>query len=115
MAVAAVFRSIILNHPFVDGNKRIAVIAAHWLCYVNDCLILATQRQWLTYPKRIAKHGSGMYTLPKVTGWFRPKMRAMQDLERWAEESGDSEARDYFEKSRHELAQFRRDFGIPPI
>ena len=34
---AALMESLLINHPFVDGNKRVAFAVCHVFCIINDC------------------------------------------------------------------------------
>jgi death-on-curing protein len=40
---AALFESIIINHPFIDGNKRTAYVLMKYLLFKNDIAIEATK------------------------------------------------------------------------
>lgn len=42
---AALFESLCLNHPFVDGNKRTATLAVAWFYGLNGWWLSATQDQ----------------------------------------------------------------------
>ncbi len=42
---AAVGRGIVADHPFVDGNKRTAMLAALTILGVNDYELIATNKQ----------------------------------------------------------------------
>ncbi len=51
---AALFESLIMNHPFLDGNKRVAFFATDvflrlngWRLEVNDAEAFALLSQWL--------------------------------------------------------------------
>jgi death on curing protein len=40
---AALFESLIINHPFVDGNKRIAYVLMKFVLFENGLIIKATK------------------------------------------------------------------------
>jgi death-on-curing protein len=42
---AALFESLIINHPFVDGNKRIAYVLMKFLLFENGIVINATMNE----------------------------------------------------------------------
>lgn len=56
---AALFHSLIANHPFHNGNKRTAIIALDHFLLANDCFLLATPEQ--------------MYVLAKATALYRER------------------------------------------
>jgi death on curing protein len=41
---AALMHSLVMNHPFVDGNKRVGVSAAELFFELNDFRLVATDR-----------------------------------------------------------------------
>ncbi len=46
---AAVFESVIINHPFVDGNKRIAYVLMRILLMADKLDIVASQNEKYTF------------------------------------------------------------------
>src|SRR5665213_1346592 len=42
---AAIFESIIVNHPFIDGNKRVAYVTMRLVLLESGCDISATQNE----------------------------------------------------------------------
>jgi death-on-curing protein len=40
---AALFESLVRNHPFIDGNKRTAVLAVAWFYAINGWWLMSTQ------------------------------------------------------------------------
>jgi death-on-curing protein len=42
---AAIFESLIINHPFIDGNKRIAYVMMRLTLNISHCDIKATQEE----------------------------------------------------------------------
>jgi death-on-curing protein len=53
---AAMLHSLVLNHPFVDGNKRTAVLAALVFLDLNGYLIRWDQHEALDFMLRLADH-----------------------------------------------------------
>ena len=51
---AALHFSLNKNHPFVDGNKRLAVAAMEWFLFRNDFAVMATNDQLLDFALRVA-------------------------------------------------------------
>lgn len=51
---AALFRSLVKNHAFVDGNKRTAVVAVQVFLELNGYRLVARQSTILTFVLRIA-------------------------------------------------------------
>ncbi len=51
---AALHYSLNKNHPFVDGNKRLAAAAMAWFLFSNGFLICATNDQLVDFALRVA-------------------------------------------------------------
>lgn len=59
------------NHPFVDGNKRTALVAARTFLLLNGVNVQAAQvDKWLTF-LRLAK---GSLTEDELSTWIRSRM-----------------------------------------
>lgn len=43
--IAVITHSLICNHGFVDGNKRIGVAVMNLLCKMNDIILVYTQQE----------------------------------------------------------------------
>lgn len=56
----ALLRSLIKNHPFIDGNKRIAVITTVDFMLMNRHYTYATDDAWVALALEIAKSDPGM-------------------------------------------------------
>ena len=67
---AAMFRSIIANHPFFDGNKRIAVIAVNLFADLNGAVIDADFEDLLEFSLSVASGEPRATDLDRVTAWF---------------------------------------------
>ncbi len=53
---AVLLHSLVLNHPFVDGNKRTAVLAALVFLDLNGYTVRWDQREALDFMLRLAQH-----------------------------------------------------------
>lgn len=51
---AALMHSLLLNHPFVDGNKRTAVFSAMTLLELNGREFIATQKELVAFALFVA-------------------------------------------------------------
>lgn len=65
---AAMFESLVRNHPLLDGNKRLAVVLTWTFLSVNGTEL--TYREDEAYDFVIAA-ASGRLTLEDITGWIR--------------------------------------------
>ena len=66
---AALMESLGINHPFVDGNKRIAFAAAHVLLRVNGCDLRREPLQ--IYAEMIKMLESGTFDIAHLDPWLR--------------------------------------------
>ncbi len=67
MAAAYLFH-IAGNHPFIDGNKRVAAMAAFVFLDVNGYELTATPKEFETTVFRVA---AGAMSKHELTAWFR--------------------------------------------
>ncbi|MGH7166137.1 MAG: type II toxin-antitoxin system death-on-curing family toxin [Nitrospiraceae bacterium] len=72
MAAAYLFH-IAQNHPFVDGNKRAAVMAALVFLQVNGIKHLPAPKELEVSTRQVA---SGELTKGKLTQWMRDRIRS---------------------------------------
>ena len=72
---AILFLRLIQNHPFYDGNKRIAVEALHLFCRRNDVALTATPAEALLFARRVALGEANEHD---VEAWIRTNSRAEQ-------------------------------------
>lgn len=70
---AALMHSLALNHPFVDGNKRVAAHAAILLAHVNGFECLATPDELVDVTLRVAE---GQVAVEALAIWFRQRLRS---------------------------------------
>lgn len=68
----ALFESLAINHPFIDGNKRVAFAAMEVFLMINGWRIDATQQQIHRLMMRL--FGTGRFELAELDKWFRPKI-----------------------------------------
>lgn len=64
---AALFKSLIRNHPFIDGNKRTAVAAAALLLLRNDYRLTSGQEELYAFTMRMATGEAGQ---EETRQWF---------------------------------------------
>ena len=60
------------NHPFVDGNKRTALVASISFLFLNEVAFFATQEE--AYKTFLALAASDI-SEEELTAWFRSKMK----------------------------------------
>lgn len=70
---AALMHSLALNHPFVDGNKRVAAHAAILFALVNGLECVATPDEVVAVTLDVAK---GQVEVEALAIWFRQRLRA---------------------------------------
>jgi len=58
---AALLHSLVLNHPFIDGNKRTAVLATLVFLDLNGCVVRWDQREALDFMLSLAQHQIEMH------------------------------------------------------
>jgi death-on-curing protein len=64
---AALFHSVARNHPFADGNKRTATLAAIFMFAVNGERVVWRQEEAL---ERIAAVAEGRAEMETLAAWF---------------------------------------------
>lgn len=72
---AALMHSLVLNHPFVDGNTRVGAHAAIVFVIVNDWEFLAAPDELVEITLDVA---AGKVEVEALTIWFRHRMRAVE-------------------------------------
>jgi death-on-curing protein len=68
----ALLESLAVNHPFVDGNKRVAFAAMEIFLLINGWCVNATQQQIHRLLMRLFK--TGKFELAELDIWFRPRI-----------------------------------------
>ena len=72
---AAMMHSLVLNHPFVDGNKRIGAAAAELFVECNGSVIQATDEDFETVTLALAE---GTVAVEALAIWFRQRLRVIE-------------------------------------
>lgn len=68
----ALLRSLIKNHPLVDGNKRVALTATLAFLTTNGYVLLASNREMVDFALRIAAEKPDV-TWQEVAGWLKKR------------------------------------------
>ena len=72
---SALMHSLVLNHAFVDGNKRVAAHAAILFVELNGQTFLATPGELVEMTLAVAE---GKVAVEALTIWFRQRLRATE-------------------------------------
>jgi len=72
---AALMHSLALNHPFVDGNKRVAAFAAIVFAESNGHECLATPDELVDTTLAVAE---GKMAIEALAIWFRQRLRSVE-------------------------------------
>ena len=67
---AALIESLISNHPFIDGNKRIGYVLMRYYLFENNIDIKATQSEKYDFVIKIAK---GQSSTIEICSWIKEK------------------------------------------
>ena len=70
---AAMFESLVRNHPLLDGNKRLAVVLTWTFLLNNGFRLEHTEDE--AYDFTIAAAAEGKLTLDAMRHWFADRMR----------------------------------------
>jgi death-on-curing protein len=70
---AALLESLAINHPFIDGNKRVAFAAADVFLRMNGFEITAAPD--VTYKFLIGLFEAGTFTFARLEPWLRANVR----------------------------------------
>ena len=68
---AALMHSLVLNHPFVDGNKRIGVAAAEFFLERNASILEASDEELERLTLAVAE---GTVAVEALAIWFRQRL-----------------------------------------
>lgn len=69
---AALMHSLMLNHPFVDGNKRVGAAAAELFVRINGAGLDATDEEFEGVAVNVA---AGEVAVEALAIWFRQRIR----------------------------------------
>lgn len=72
---AAIMHSLVLNHPFVDGNKRIAVATAELFLTINGYTLTASDNE---LEEMTLSAAEGKVEVEALTIWFRQRLRLIE-------------------------------------
>ena len=72
---AALMESLANNHPFADGNKRVAFDATHTFLLVNGFTIVADRAE--TYVFMIDSMAQGRFRFPFILDWINAHARLL--------------------------------------
>lgn len=72
---AALMESLVMNHPFVDGNKRVGAHAAIVFLVLNGYRLVASSADLVEITLALA---SGKVPVEKLTIWFRQRIRPIE-------------------------------------
>ena len=72
---AALMHSLALNHPFVDGNKRVAAFAAIVFAESNGHEFLTTPDELVETTLAVAE---GKMAVEALAIWFRQRLRSVE-------------------------------------
>jgi death-on-curing protein len=67
---AALIESLISNHPFIDGNKRIGYVLMRYFLLENDLDIKATQSEKFDFVIKLAQ---GQLSFEQIRSWLSEK------------------------------------------
>ena len=68
---AALLHSLVMNHPFLDGNKRVGAAAAELFILLNDAILDATDAEMEKTTLAVAR---GEMDIEPLTIWFRQRI-----------------------------------------
>ena len=72
---AALMHSLVLNHPFVDGNKRVGVASAELFLELNGSALEASDEALERLTLAVAE---GTVAAEALAIWFRQRLRAAE-------------------------------------
>jgi death-on-curing protein len=76
---AALFRSMILNHPFMDGNKRMGVATAVVFLDINGYVVCASNEELVQLAIDVA--AGKQKSLSIIADWFRKRTLPSSTIE----------------------------------
>jgi len=65
---AALIHSLVLNHPFIDGNKRTAVVATARVLFINNIIVKMSKKELIDLPLKI---DSKILTMEQIASWLK--------------------------------------------
>lgn len=73
---AALLRSLVKNHPFIDGNKRTALLSLQMFLLRNGYVLDTTDKQLIQFVLRIAK--GYIRDLHVIKSWIKRRSRCKE-------------------------------------
>ena len=71
---AALLHSLVLNHPFVDGNKRTAAVSVIMFLSLNGWVIKVSQKELV---KTLLDIEAKRFTIPGLSNWLKSNSISM--------------------------------------
>ena len=68
LKAAALIQSLLLNHPFIDGNKRTALASTEYFLYLNSTQIEASQKERVDFAIWIENEKP---TIEEIAAWIK--------------------------------------------
>ncbi len=68
---SALIESLISNHPFIDGNKRVGYVIMRYFLLTNGCDINATQSEKFEFVIKIAQN---QLQFEQINSWISKKI-----------------------------------------
>jgi death-on-curing protein len=78
---AAYLYHIVLNHPFVDGNKRVGTVAALTFLRQNNVYIQFTEKESLAFEELIVSTAEGKITKEQIAVFLKKCYKEPEILE----------------------------------
>jgi death on curing protein len=72
---AALLHSLVLNHPFVDGNKRTATLATIAFLYLNNIRVKWDEKQALEF---IVETAEGKHNVSVIAQWLTENTETLE-------------------------------------
>ena len=69
---SAILESMVINHPFIDGNKRIAYVLMRLILLENEVDIVATQEEKYKFVIAASK---GKYRFEEIKNWIQSNLK----------------------------------------
>lgn len=73
--VAALLEALILNHPFLDGNKRTGVVAAGQFLHQNGYYLTAKNEELVSIGMGVAQAKN---TLDELASWLKANSKSIE-------------------------------------
>ncbi len=65
---AALFHSLIFNHPFLDGNKRTTMSTTARFLFINGLELNVSALEFVEFPLKV---GNKHLDIEQITGWLK--------------------------------------------